>query len=300
MQLTTVGQEVWRGAKQAQRLAEAGAGDLTVQERLRKLKLAQSLHDREADWAEIQELVGISRATYYRWTKELKEKGLRGLKPKSKRPKRFRRKILWTPELLNCIETLRKANPTWGRWPIRLALCEEGFKISERTVGRMLVYLERHGRVESVSSFLARTRRDGAKRRVRRPYAKRKPKTYQVQGPGDLVQVDTLTVTLGPGEVVRHFSAIDLFSRFSLAVVHSRAGFLRGLVLRAPFPVRAVQVDGGSEFMAEFESACQGLGIQLFVLPPRSPKLNGHVERMQRTFRDEFYTQPLPTRIPEL
>ena len=27
----------------------------------------------------------------------------------------------------------------------------------------------------------------------------------------------------------------------------------------------------------------------LFVLPPRSPKLNGHVERAQRTHKDEFY-----------
>jgi transposase InsO family protein len=52
--------------------------------------------------------------------------------------------------------------------------------------------------------------------------------------------------------------------------------------------------------MAEFEKTCQGLGIALFVLPPRSPKLNGHVERLQRTFRDEFYTRPLPTRLSEL
>ena len=67
-----------------------------------------------------------------------------------------------------------------------------------------------------------------------------------------------------------------------------------------PFPVRAIQVDGGSEFMAEFEEACARLGIALFVLPPRSPKLNGHVEQWQRTFKDEFYTRPLPSRIPEL
>jgi transposase InsO family protein len=52
--------------------------------------------------------------------------------------------------------------------------------------------------------------------------------------------------------------------------------------------------------MGEFEEACQGLGVQLFVLPPESPKLNAHVERMQRTFRDEFYTRPLPSKIPEL
>jgi hypothetical protein len=30
-------------------------------------------------------------------------------------------------------------------------------------------------------------------------------------------------------------------------------------------------------------------GLQLFVLPPRSPKLNGRVERAQRTHKEEFY-----------
>ena len=56
-----------------------------------------------------------------------------------------------------------------------------------------------------------------------------------------------------------------------------------------PFSVKAIQVDGGSEFMAEFEIACQERAIRLFVLPPRSPKLNGYVERAQRTHREEFY-----------
>jgi putative transposase len=41
--------------------------------------------------------------------------------------------------------------------------------------------------------------------------------------------------------------------------------------------------------MAEFEQACAQLKIQLFVLPPRSPKLNGRVERAHRTHLDEFY-----------
>jgi len=38
-----------------------------------------------------------------------------------------------------------------------------------------------------------------------------------------------------------------------------------------PFPIRALQVDGGSEFAADFEQACQQCGLRLFVLPPRSP-----------------------------
>jgi putative transposase len=58
---------------------------------------------------------------------------------------------------------------------------------------------------------------------------------------------------------------------------------------RMPFPVKAIQVDGGSEFQAEFEQACAQQGIRLFVLPPHSPKLNGHVERAQRTHKEEFY-----------
>jgi putative transposase len=46
-----------------------------------------------------------------------------------------------------------------------------------------------------------------------------------------------------------------------------------------PFPIAAIQVDGGAEFMAEFETACQQRGLVLYVLPPKSPKLNGAVER---------------------
>src|SRR5438309_371872 len=56
-----------------------------------------------------------------------------------------------------------------------------------------------------------------------------------------------------------------------------------------PFPIRAVQIDGGPEFAAEFEQACQQRGLHLFVLPPRSPKLNGAVERANRTHTEEFY-----------
>ena len=56
-----------------------------------------------------------------------------------------------------------------------------------------------------------------------------------------------------------------------------------------PFPLGAIQVDGGSEFEAVFEEECHKRDIRLFVLPPRSPKLNGHVERAHRTHTEEFY-----------
>jgi putative transposase len=56
-----------------------------------------------------------------------------------------------------------------------------------------------------------------------------------------------------------------------------------------PIPIRAMQVDGSSEFAAQFELACQQRRLHLFVPPPRSPKLNRAVERANRTHTEDFY-----------
>lgn len=53
--------------------------------------------------------------------------------------------------------------------------------------------------------------------------------------------------------------------------------------------IRSIQVDGGSEFMKDFEKVCEENGINLYVLPPKRPQYNGGVERGNRTFREEFY-----------
>ena len=110
-----------------------------------------------------------------------------------------------------------------------------------------------------------------------------------------MVEVDTLDVRPLPGVVLKHYTGRDLASRWDVVAVYTRAtattatSFLGQLIDRMPFEVRAIQVDGGSEFAAEFEQECQRRGLRLFVLPPRSPKLNGHVERAQRTHTEEFY-----------
>jgi len=75
----------------------------------------------------------------------------------------------------------------------------------------------------------------------------------------------------------------------ALATAHTTMEFIETAQRRMPFPVRAVQVDGGSEFYAEIEQECQKRGIRLFVLPPKSPKLNGSVEGAHRTHTEEFY-----------
>ena len=76
---------------------------------------------------------------------------------------------------------------------------------------------------------------------------------------------------------------------FSRATAFNARRFLDDVVEAFPAPLQSVQVDGGSEFMAEFEDACRELGIELHVLPPRRPQWNGCVERANRTARIEFW-----------
>ncbi len=183
-----------------------------------------------------------------------------------------------------------------------MLLRERGIESSASTVGRIIGYLKRRGElVEPV-----RKSKSG-KRRVRRPYAIRKPRDCVVSEPGDLVQVDTLDVRLLPGVTLKQFTARYLISKWDVVEARSRASshtakeFIDTLLRGMPFKVKAIQVDGGSEFYSEFERECECRGIKLFVLPPRSPKLNGCVERAQRTHREEFYDiTDVSWTVPEL
>ena len=77
--------------------------------------------------------------------------------------------------------------------------------------------------------------------------------------------------------------------RRKVARVYARAAagnarrFLANLLGTLPFPLLSIQVDGGSEFMAGFEDACEELGVPLDVLPPRGPQFIGCVERANRS-----------------
>ena len=61
------------------------------------------------------------------------------------------------------------------------------------------------------------------------------------------------------------------------------------LITEAPYKIRSIQVNGGSEFILEFKNVCAELNIPLFVNQPTNPKNNGDVERGNKTFRKEFY-----------
>jgi putative transposase len=181
-------------------------------------------------------------------------------------------------------------------------LKEQQWETSASTVGRILKYLKRRGDIIEPQRKII-----SAKRKVQRLYAVRKPKDYHPINPGDLVQLDTLDVRPLPWIVLKQFTARDVISKWDVIEARSRATaktakeFIDTLQKRMPFQIKAIQVDGGSEFYAEFEHVCKAKGIRLFVLPPKSPKLNGAVERANRTHTEEFYeVNDCSWTVPEL
>ncbi len=247
---------------------------------------------------------GISRQTFYRWKRRFDRHDLTTLEERSHRPRRVRQPT-WTAELAEGVLTLRQEYPRWGKDKLVVLLRREQHRVSTSMVGRILADLKRRGTLHEPpqATVLRRARRKLRKR----PWAIRKPKYWRITEPGDLVEIDTKEMRLRRGVLLKHFSARDVVSRWDVVEVHHRATslaaarFLDTLLDRVPFPVKALQVDGGSEFAAEFEEACQQKQLPLFVLPPQSPKLNAHVERSHRTHNEEFYqVQAESDQVPAL
>ena len=233
---------------------------------------------------------GISPQTFYRWKRRFDPRHLQSLEDRPHRPRRVRQPT-YSVELVEAVVRLREEYPRWGKDKLVVLLQEAGYQVSASMVGRILRYAKGRGILrEPIPNHVS------ARKRLRkRPYATRKPKDYLVRQVGDIVQLDTLDLRPLPGVLLKHFTAHDVVSKWNVISVHRQASaatathFLDILGARMPFPVRALQVDGGSEFESIFEEECHRRGIKLFVLPPRSPKLNGGVERAHRTHTEEFY-----------
>ena len=250
-------------------------------ERFKKEGLKESL---------IQEIVGYSRATYYRAKKGLSNLE-KGILPASKRPRRCN-KPRWGEAEKQLVLRIRGENPTYGKDKIGVILRRDHHQtLSNSTVGRILKFLMQRGLLSKSASALRQKRQRNFAKGHAKPWFYKKYKEIRL---GERVQVDHMTVNKN-GVRIKHFQAWERCSKFIHAQAFSNAKsrsarkFLEELIDKAPFKISCIQVDGGSEFRAEFEEACANYGIELIVLPPNKPAYNGGVERANRTFREEFY-----------
>jgi len=94
---------------------------------------------------------------------------------------------------------------------------------------------------------------------------------------------------------LKQFTARDVVSRWDVLEARRRATantakeFIETLERRMPFKVKAIQLDGGSEFYSVVEEECQRRSMHLFDFPPKSAKLSGAVERTHRTHTEDFF-----------
>lgn len=103
------------------------------------------------------------------------------------------------------------------------------------------------------------------------------------------------TVKIAPG--IYQYTAIDDCTRWlEVSVFARRTGenareFLEDVIHAMPFPVQRIQTDRGTEFTAyDVQEMLFYLCTKWRPIPPRSPHLNGKVERVQRTILEEFYS----------
>jgi putative transposase len=233
---------------------------------------------------------GISPQTFYRWQKRYDPKHPKTLESRSHRPCKVRQPT-YSVDQVEAVRRMRERYPRWGKDKLRVLLQREDCQLSVSMVGRIITYLKKRNILREPL-----TNRVSVRKRLKsRPYAIRKPKEYQSLLPGDLVELDTLDIRPLPGIILKHFSSYDVVSRWNVVGIFSQATaatakrFLDEMEKRTPNKIKSIQIDGGSEFQSVFEEECCLRNIKLFVLPPRSPKLNGGVERANRTHTEEFY-----------
>jgi putative transposase len=239
---------------------------------------------------------GISPDVFYRWKRRYQPGHLVSLEDNTanRRPKSVRNPKT-DPLIVARIKFLREQYPRWGKKKLYVLLKREGLVTSEATVGRTLHRLRAMGQLNEPPVVTARLA--GKKRRSlsNRPHAIKRDWSYIPKSAGDLVQVDTLHITQLEGGKRYQFTASDYISKHTARLAAQRvtsssaARVIDTVIERLPVKPVTIQVDGGSEFMDVFEKVCQTKGLTLYVLPPHSPKLNGVVERMNRTSREEVY-----------
>ena len=91
------------------------------------------------------------------------------------------------------------------------------------------------------------------------------------------------------------FTAIDDCTRLRVLRAYPRCDqktaiqFIDHVLAKLPFAVERVQTDNGSEYGASCHWHLLDKGIDHVRIKPRTPRLNGKVERSHRIDSDEFY-----------
>ena len=107
---------------------------------------------------DLEKQIGISRATFYRYRRILRD--IEEGKPlPSRKPRRNLKVKQWGEKEIKLVLKIRRENPTYGKFKIYHILKREyGFTMSESTVGRILSFLMETNQItKSISALKKKT-----------------------------------------------------------------------------------------------------------------------------------------------
>jgi len=222
---------------------------------------------------------GISRAAFYRWKKIYDAEGESGLWERRPIAKDHPRRI---PEVK--VEKVLELRKKYHLGPQRIVWYLDryhGIQISFSSVYRILVRNGLRRLPNKVGRRVLHTRR------------------YAKQVPGHHIQLDVKFLTLRTDKDTRirryQYTAIDDATRIRALKIYSKHNqknairFIDHVIQRFPFRIHTVRTDRGHEWQAKFHWHVEDQGIRHVYIKPRSPQLNGKVERSHRTDGEEFY-----------
>ena len=238
----------------------------------------------------------VSRSTLFEWKSKFNKGGKKfeALNEKKTIPKTKRRRI-WPFEVRQKIKSLRIDYPNLGPekvHPLLLEFCKKESYIcpKSRTVARII-----SDDPEKMRIFPQKISHFGKIKKANRQKVLSKPKELKPAYPGHLIALDTIEkIVSGNRRYVITFE--DIYTRFSFAwATKSHASkaaeefFAMCLkVFPCSFNFLWVLTDNGSEFKKHFSEKLRELHLTHYHTYPKTPKMNAHVERFNRTIQDEF------------
>jgi len=240
----------------------------SIKKRLEWIKLYESTFDAGL----VCRRCGVSRPTLRKWIKRYRQSGIEGLNEESRRPHTIQLKVTVEDEQ-------------------RIIELRDNRKLGHRSIANEMKRLyDRPLSTATIHKVLAKHKRPYLK--LRRNYRK-KLHRYSRPIPGDRIQMDVCKIAAR----LYQYTAIDDCTRFKVIALYpnriaaNTLEFLEAVIQQMPFPIQRIQTDRGLEFFAySFQERLMEYGIKFRPLKPRSPHLNGKVERTQRTDLDEFYS----------
>lgn len=237
------------------------------------------------------EAFNVKRRTLFLWKKRLRAGGnIEALNDRSRSPHK-RRKRSWPMAVLEEVRRLRDIHPNLGKdklyMPMRKFCHERGLRCpTVSTIGRLIKDLGGLRKYPLKITW-------GKERHVKRKKVLRKPKDLQALYPGHVVALDTVERFIhGCRRYVITFE--DIHTRFAFAwATTSHASlaakeFFGYCRMVFPVPFTFVLTDNGSEFKKHFSEELKRLHLTHYHTYPRTPKMNAHVERFNRTIQEDF------------